>query len=67
MLFPHGGPHSVTCSSFNNYAAFFAQLGYATFLVNCEFGRPEDYIKKLETNAPRVNDDGHVHNRVIQR
>eukprot|EP01052_Picozoa_sp_SAG31_P038469 SAG31_NODE_5146_length_2715_cov_1.456040_2_plen_373_part_00 len=34
VLFPHGGPHSVTCSTFSPIAVFFAKLGYTTLLVN---------------------------------
>ena len=34
VIFPHGGPHSVTTSAFAPSAAFFVQLGYSVHLVN---------------------------------
>jgi acylaminoacyl-peptidase len=34
VIFPHGGPHSVTTTGFNAAAAFFVQLGFSCHLVN---------------------------------
>lgn len=34
VVFPHGGPHSVTTTSFNAAAAYFVQLGFSCHLVN---------------------------------
>ena len=34
VVYPHGGPHSVTTSAFNSAASYFSQLGYTVHLVN---------------------------------
>jgi hypothetical protein len=34
VVVPHGGPHSVTTSTFQSSAAFWVQLGYSVCLVN---------------------------------
>ena len=34
IVWPHGGPHSVICNSYNHYAQVFCKLGYIVLLVN---------------------------------
>uniref|UniRef100_T1J7M8 acylaminoacyl-peptidase n=1 Tax=Strigamia maritima TaxID=126957 RepID=T1J7M8_STRMM len=57
IVWPHGGPHSAYLSSFNLFAAIFAELGFSTLLVNYRgsVGFGEDSIDSLLGNIG-VND-----------
>ena len=67
IVWPHGGPHTVTTDTYNLYAQVFCKLGFAVLLVNYRgsLGFSKDSLRSLPGKIG-TQDVEDVHNFVIQ-